>query len=174
VEYTEEISKEGEEKESVLYKRKAHFSCRIVDIIISIVVFLGFIFSAIFFNLKFLYIPLILPIVYLIMRFRFRDMFIITNKRFIHYRGKDDFEVVPIDAIVDIEFQKTTNENTSMANLMVITAKEFGHRLLIDNNGEFGIIDLSFVPRPVTFKDLINKLKIDSGSFIKSELSLSD
>lgn len=167
MEFTDERQEEqGEEK--VLYKRKAHFKCRTLDIVLSIIVFAVLLFSAIFTGLKIIYIFLIVPVIYLIFRLWFRHMYIITNKRFIYVRSKDDIDVVPIEAIEDMEIQGEGGKNSSNADIILLTEKEYGNRLLIDENRELGVIDLEFVSKPNIFNEVLNKAKVESGSFVVS------
>jgi ABC-type bacteriocin/lantibiotic exporter with double-glycine peptidase domain len=158
----------GERQEKVLYRKKIHFSTRTIDIIISIVVFALIIFLAVFFNLKLLYILLILPVIYLIIRLWFRPIYIVTSRRFIFAKNKNDLSVLPVDAIEDIEFVGG-KASSSKSDLILKTDKKFGDRLLITDTAEYGVFDLYSVPKPGLFSEMINKAKVELGSYISEE-----
>lgn len=160
----------GIDDEVVLYNRSQHITSILVDIIISLVVFIGLIVGAVMLSDLSLYfiIALILPVAYVIFKLWKRERYIVTNKRFINHKPMGSTRAISLEDIIEVKLENDGDKRKKgCGKVNLITTVRAGDRLIIGDKEEYGIVTINYVDSPAIFKESVMSGKISSGGILK-------
>ena len=97
----------------------------------------------------------LLAYIYVYLRKKRRNRFIITNRRFIRelYNPHHSIIAVPLDQIVEVKL--TSRATDKVGSVQIRTTPAFGDQLLIDGERELGVIDCRRIPGHANFREIL-------------------
>jgi len=153
-----EMPAEIEEK---LYSEYQHISSVKTPLIISGVALLGSVVGMFGLNALIFSILGLIPIAFAIYLWFTRDVYSITNRRFVRVSGMGKKKVVevPMREVVGVEVDNGQDQAKKFADLDVITTVKYGEKILIQRDHEYGVYRCFFVTNPQIFKETIELAK---------------
>lgn len=153
-----EMPAETEEK---LYSEYQHISSVKTPLIISGVALLGSVVGIFWFDALIFSIIGLIPIAFAIYLWFTRDVYSITDRRFVRVSGMGKKKVVevPMRDVVGVEMDNGQDKAKKFADLDVITTVKYGEQILIQRDHEYGVYRCVFVANPQIFKETIELAK---------------
>jgi hypothetical protein len=149
------------ELEEKLYSEYQHISSVKTPLIISGVALLGSVVGMFWLDALIFSILGLIPIAFAIYLWVTRDVYSITDRRFVWVSGMAKKKVVevPMREVVGVEVDNGQNQAKKFADLDVITTVKYGEKILIQKDHEYGVYRCFFVANPQIFKETIELAK---------------
>jgi hypothetical protein len=153
-----EMSPETEEK---LYSEYQHISSVKTPLIICGVALFGCIVGMFWLDALIFAIIGLIPIAYVVFLWFTRDVYSITDRRFVRVSGiaKKKVVEVPVRDIVGVEINDGQKRAKNAADLDVLTSVKYGEQIFIQKDQEYGVYHCIFVAKPQIFKESIDLAK---------------